>query len=104
MNQADALAFGVEHYRRMGKQCGGTLFWQLNDCWPTHSWAVIDSAGEPKAAYFATKRFYAPLLLSLVEVGKTVEAHLVNDTNEEEYGNVTLRLRYFDGRGRRPSG
>ena len=66
INQAEALKCGVEHYRRRKGRSWGTLFWQLNDCWPVQSWAVIDSTGEPKAAYFACKKFYAPVLLSLV--------------------------------------
>ena len=103
MNQADALTFGVEHYRRSRPRCGGTLFWQLNDCWPTHSWAVIDSAGDPKAAYFAARRFYAPLIVSLVEENGIVEAHLINDTETEERGALSLRLRYFDGRDAAPA-
>jgi beta-mannosidase len=97
LNQADALRFGIEHCRRMMGRCYGTLFWQLNDCWPTHSWAVIDSAGVPKAAYFASKRFYAPLLLSLVAVEGGVAAHLVHDGLEPFPGRLSLRLLSFDG-------
>ena len=96
-NQADALKFGVEHWRRLKGRCWGTLFWQFNDCWPTHSWAVVDSAGDPRAAYYAAKRFYAPLLLSLYRNGEQVEAHLVNDTLDMIPGHLTLRLLSFDG-------
>lgn len=100
LNQANALQFGVEHWRRRKGRCWGTLFWQLNDCWPTHSWAVIDSAGEPKAAYYATKRFYAPLLLSLVRNGDTVEAHLVHDPETSDAppptGTIALYINDVD--------
>ncbi len=67
-NQADALKCGIEHWRRLKGRCWGTLFWQFNDCWPVQSWSVIDSEGDPKAAYYASKRFYAPVLLSLAVV------------------------------------
>ncbi len=97
LNQADALKFGIEHWRRIKGRCWGTLFWQFNDCWPTQSWAVVDSLGEPKAAYYAAKRFYAPLLLSLVKVGETVEAHLINDGQSEIPGTLTLQIRDFSG-------
>jgi len=36
------------------------LFWQLNDCWPVTSWAVMYSDLQPKAAYYYAKRFFAP--------------------------------------------
>ncbi|MFA6457483.1 MAG: sugar-binding domain-containing protein, partial [Bacteroidota bacterium] len=54
--QANALKTAVEHWRRRKFNTAGTLFWQLNDCWPVSSWAVIDSGLRPKAAYFYAKR------------------------------------------------
>lgn len=97
INQAEALKYGVEHYRRRKGRCWGTLFWQINDCWPTQSWAVIDSEGEPKAAYFACKKFYAPVLLSLVREGESVIAHLVNDLLTPLTGIITWTIATFDG-------
>jgi beta-mannosidase len=97
INQADALKCGIEHWRRRKGHCWGTLFWQLNDCWPVQSWAVIDSEGEPKAAYYAAKRFYAPVLLSLRREGETVEAHLTNDLLRPIAGSVTFRIQTFEG-------
>jgi beta-mannosidase len=97
LNQAEALKCGVEHWRRRKGRCWGTLYWQLNDCWPVQSWAVIDSKLEPKAAYYATKRFYAPVLLSLVREGDEVHAHLTNDLLEHIQGDVTLCVETFDG-------
>jgi len=97
LNQAEALKFGIEHCRRIKGTCWGTLFWQFNDCWPAHTWAVIDSAHDRKAAYFACKRFYAPVLLSLVRSGNTVEAHIVNDRQGGIEGKLVLSLKGFDG-------
>jgi beta-mannosidase len=97
-NQAEALKFGIEHYRRRKGRCWGTLFWQLNDCWPVQSWAVIDSQGEPRAAYFASKKFYAPVLLSLVRDGETVTAHLVSDLLTPLSGQIEWTLAALDGK------
>ena len=96
-NQAEALKCGVEHYRRRKGRNWGTLFWQFNDCWPVQSWAVIDSMGEPRAAYFACKKFYAPILLSLVRDGDTATAHLVSDLLAPLPGRVTFTLATLDG-------
>jgi beta-mannosidase len=69
LNQRDALRFGIEHFRRT-VGCRGALIWQLNDCWPVQSWAVLDSHGAYKAAAFELRRLYAPALVSLEhEVG-----------------------------------
>ncbi|MCS6861936.1 MAG: hypothetical protein NZT92_16645 [Abditibacteriales bacterium] len=97
LNQAEALKCGVEHYRRLKGRCWGTLFWQWNDCWPVQSWSVIDSEGAPKAAYYFAKKFYAPVLLSLVRQGNVVEAHLTNDFLAPVQGKVTLALETFEG-------
>jgi beta-mannosidase len=97
VNQAEALKFGVEHWRRLKGRCWGTLYWQYNDCWPVQSWSVVDFAGEAKAAWYATKRFYAPLLLSLVRDGDAVTAHLTNDLGRPVSGTVTLGIQTFDG-------
>ncbi|MGO8670960.1 MAG: beta-mannosidase [Capsulimonadaceae bacterium] len=97
LNQADALKFGVEHYRRLKGRCWGTLFWQWNDCWPVQSWSVIDSAGQPKAAYYASRRFYAPVLISLVRNGSTVEVHVTNDALGPVEGMAKVALKAFDG-------
>jgi beta-mannosidase len=64
LDQRDALRHGVEHWRRSAL-CRGALVWQLNDCWPVQSWAVVDVQGEWKCAAFELRRLYAPALASL---------------------------------------
>lgn len=96
-NQALALSFGIEHWRRRKGRCWGTLFWQLNDCWPTHSWSVLDSLGDPKLAYWSVKRAYDPVLLSLRRTGRVIEAHLVNDTHQPIAGQLRVDLLTFEG-------
>ena len=97
LNQADALKFGIEHYRRLKGRCWGTLIWQINDCWPVQSWAMIDSELQHKAAFYASRSFYAPVLLSLKRVGDTVEAHVVNDALGPVQGKIAIALKTFDG-------
>jgi beta-mannosidase len=47
------------------RQCGGALVWQLNDSWPTMSWAVVDHYMVPKPAYYAIKRALSPLTIGI---------------------------------------
>jgi len=74
--QADAIRYGVEHFRRNRGRCMGTIYWQLNDCWPVASWASIDYCDRWKALHYYAKRFFSPLMLSCKE-----EGILTQDTN-----------------------
>ena len=70
MLQADAIRYGVEHFRRNRGRCMGAVVWQLNDCWPVASWASVDYTGRLKALHYAEKRFFAPVLVSCQEEGE----------------------------------
>ncbi|HTK80915.1 MAG TPA: glycoside hydrolase family 2 protein [Bacteroidota bacterium] len=96
--QAEALKTAVEHWRRRKFMTGGSIFWQLNDCWPVSSWAVIDAGLRPKAAYYYSKKFFAPLLISLKKLPRGVEVWVTNDLVKPVTGTVTLTLRSFEGK------
>ena len=68
--QAEAMRYGVEHLRRHRGRCMGALYWQLNDIWPTASWASIDYYGRLKALHYVARRFYNPVLISCKETGE----------------------------------
>ena len=88
--QADAIRYGVEHFRRHRGRCMGAVYWQLNDCWPVISWSSIDYCGRWKALHYAAKRFFAPLMISCQEEGAlTCEADL---NWEHYYVDKTFRL------------
>ncbi|MCR5005799.1 MAG: glycoside hydrolase family 2 protein [Clostridiales bacterium] len=74
--QAQAMQYGVEHWRRHRGRCMGAVIWQLNDCWPVASWASIDYYGRWKALHYYARRFFAPVLISCHE-----EGILSQDTN-----------------------
>jgi beta-mannosidase len=74
--QAEAMRYGVEHFRRNRGRCMGAIVWQLNDCWPVASWSSIDYYGRWKALHYYEKRFFAPLMISCEE-----EGILTQDTN-----------------------
>lgn len=90
--QAEGLRYGIEHWRRIRGRCMGTLFWQVNDCWPGVSWSSIDYYGRWKALHYLAKRFYSPVLISACEKDTRVSLHITNDTMEEVSGRVSWRL------------
>ncbi|MFL6064818.1 MAG: glycoside hydrolase family 2 protein [Friedmanniella sp.] len=62
LNQARAVAFGVEHFRSHFPLNRGAVVWQLNDNWPVVSWAAVDSRGIRKPLWHALRRVYADRL------------------------------------------
>jgi beta-mannosidase len=65
LNQARAVAFGVEHFRSLRPLCTGAVVWQLNDCWPVTSWSAVDGDGRRKPLWYALRDAYADRLLTL---------------------------------------
>ncbi|KAJ6104028.1 Glycoside hydrolase family 2 immunoglobulin-like beta-sandwich [Penicillium sp. IBT 18751x] len=66
--QAETMMFGYRGWRRQWgdeRHCGGALLWQLNDCWPTISWAIVDYFLNPKPAYYAVKRVLNPIAVGV---------------------------------------
>ena len=110
--QADAIRYGVEHFRRHRGRCMGAVVWQLNDIWPVASWAGIDYYGRYKALHYAEKRMFAPVMISCEEIGELSERpyciaqpkpielsarlHVANETMEEVCGMVRWKLRRPD--------
>ena len=95
--QAEAVRIGVEHWRRNRHRTGGTLYWQLNDCWPVASWSSLDYFGRWKALHYAARRFYAPVLLSAEDWGTEVALHVTSDLTDEWQGTVRWSLETLEG-------
>lgn len=112
--QAEAIRYGVEHWRRNRGRCMGAIIWQLNDIWPVASWASIDYYGRWKALHYATKRFFAPVMISAEEEGelsqnpkineyhpapleKSFLLNVCNETLRDVTGEVVWALRTPDG-------
>lgn len=91
LNQARALAFGIEHFRSLFPLNRGTVMWQLNDSWPVVSWAAVDSHGIRKPLWHALKHAYAPRLATVQprEGGLAVVLH--NDTDAPLTAELRLR-------------
>ena len=79
MLQGLAIQSAVEHWRRSMPRAMGTLYWQLNDCWPVASWSSVDYYGRWKALHHFARRFYAPLLVSGVAEEGRVTVHATSD-------------------------
>lgn len=112
MLQAEAIKYGVEHFRRNRGRCMGAIYWQLNDCWPVASWASVDYEGRWKALHYYAKRFFAPVMVSCEEQNwmtaeanmnrehfvyeKSIRLNVTNETLEDKKVLVKWALRNAD--------
>ena len=101
LNQAEAIKFGVEHWRARKYNTAGTLYWQYNDSWPVFSWSSVDYFKRPKALYYYTKRFYADTLpLAFYEPSEqSIKVLVVNDQYKNK--SVDIWLEIWDTEGRK---
>jgi beta-mannosidase len=97
LNQARALAFGIEHFRSLRPWCMGTIMWQLNDCWPVTSWAAVDGDGRRKPLWYALRRVFADRLLTVQPRDGRPALVAVNDSGEEWRLSATVSRRNLAG-------
>lgn len=58
LTQALAVSMAVAGHRLDAPRCGGTLYWQVNDCWPAPTWSGIDYFGNWKALQYRVRDDY----------------------------------------------
>lgn len=98
IQQALAVKYGVQSFRRNRECTRGALFWQFNDSWPVASWSSIDYFGRWKPLQYFAKYFFANIAGSLVRNDKTISAYVQNETRDFETRRVKLTLQTLDFR------
>ena len=97
VQQAEIIKIGAEHLRRQRPRTMGSLYWQLNDCWPVASWASIDYYGRWKALHYYARRFYDDVLISPFLHDDKVDVYVVSDRLQPLTGTIHMRLMDFSG-------
>lgn len=95
--QLKAIQYGVEHWRRNWGRCMGSIYWQLNDCWPVASWSSLDYYGRWKALHYGAKRFYSRFMASACEkeeLSTQISYYIHNESFEKR--KAVLQVRLFD--------
>lgn len=97
--QEECVRDATEHWRRNRGRCNGSIWWQLNDCWPVCSWASIDYYGNYKALQYTARHFNAPVIVSLEDTKEEVKIFCINDTRTSVKNcSVEYRLVDFNGK------
>ena len=86
LTQSMAVSMAVAGHRIDAPRCGGTLYWQLNDCWPAPTWSSIDYNNNWKALQYRIKEDYRDVAI--------VEKY--NDLKDREYYLVSDVIDTFE--------
>lgn len=97
VTQARALRTGLEYFRSQRPRCTGAILWQLNDCWPVTSWALVDGEGRLKPAWYAVRAAFAERLLTIQPTPAGLELVAVTDAAEPWTEEVAVTRMTFDG-------
>ena len=95
--QSKAMQIAIEAHRRNMPYCMGSLYWQINDCWPVASWSTIDYYGNWKAAHYNVKELYKPIKTMFFKNNEKLEVHIVSDKLKDK--NAVLRIKLFNFKG-----
>ena len=93
--QAKGVGMAIEAQRRSKPYCMGTLYWQLNDCWPVTSWSGTDVNNNWKALQYSVRNLYRDILLSVIIERDSCNIHLVSDRLTDTKGVLTVNLGNF---------
>ena len=100
--QARAMKIAIEAHRSAMPYCMGSLYWQLNDCWPVTSWSSTDYYGRWKALQFQVKRSFEPKLIVIKEIENSnasesaIQVQIINEKLSEK-GILSVRIIDFNG-------
>ncbi|SHK91038.1 beta-mannosidase [Chitinophaga jiangningensis] len=98
--QAEGMKVAIEAHRRNMPYCMGTLYWQLNDCWPGPSWSGRDFYGRWKALQYYAKRAFEPVIPSSVEEDGQLKTYVITDEKADKTAwNIGINLTLADLQG-----
>lgn len=95
--QRDGMKTAIEAHHRAKPYCMGTLYWQLNDCWPVTSWSAIDYNYKPKALYFETKKLFNDITISVTEEKNDYQIFIISDKQYDEKGTLNVTVKNIKG-------
>lgn len=96
--QARGMQIAIDAHRRSKPYNMGTLYWQLNDCWPVVSWSSIDYLGNWKALHYQIKRSFEQQIILTEEKEGYLNLYAVNDDqNIFQNANIEIQVVKFTG-------
>jgi beta-mannosidase len=97
--QARGMQIAIEAHRRAKPYNMGTLYWQLNDCWPVVSWSSIDYSGNWKALHYQVKRSFENQVILVEEKDGILTFYAIND-QERKFDDVFVEIEVINFQGK----
>ncbi len=96
--QAEGIKQAIHAHRAKKPYCMGTLYWQLNDCWPAASWSSIDYYGSWKALQYYARRAYEPVIFAFIPEDDRMIISVCSDASGDFDAQVEYRILDFTGK------
>lgn len=99
LTQAKSVGIAISSHRIGSPRCMGTLYWQLNDCWPAPTWSSIDYYGNWKALQYQVKNDFEDVaILEQTEKIGEEKYFLVSDQPDSFVTNLKYEIFDLDGK------
>ncbi len=95
--QAYGITKGIRAQRKAKPYNMGSLYWQLNDCWPVVSWSSIDGLGNWKSLHYKAKRAFENRLILAWEAGEYLNVTVADDALTSITGTLRVAIKDFEG-------
>lgn len=97
LTQKLGIGMAIKAHRLARNNCMGTIYWQLNDCWPSISWSSTDYYGNPKLLWYETKNLFTTFMVSSAFENNKIEIAVVSDSIHQIKPTLELKFYNFDG-------
>lgn len=99
LTQAKAVSIAISGHRTDWSRCAGTIYWQVNDCWPAPTWSSIDYYGNWKALHYEVQKDYENIAIVAVERKlNQKEFYLVSDWTESYQTDICFDFYDLNGK------
>jgi beta-mannosidase len=98
LQQAERIKTTIEANRRAMPNSMGSVYWQLNDCWPGITSSSTDYFGKKKALGYWIRNLYAMTLVSTVIEDKKLKVYVISDNLLPQKADLIIELIDFTGK------
>jgi len=96
--QAEGIKMAIESHRLAMPYCQGSLYWQINDCWPVASWSSMDYYQRWKAVQFFSREAFKNSIISTIEENGKIRIYGISDLLKTKAGLLNLKIIDFKGK------